>query len=55
LAEIPQALKEMDHRGMREDCKKFVLEWMDKNLSYLFRKEEDLIQETVATVRTMFM
>ena len=55
LAEIPQALKEMDHRGMREDCKKFVLEWMDKNLSYLFRKEEDLIQETVATVCTMFM
>jgi len=55
LAEILQALKEMDHWGMREDCKKFVLEWMDENLSYLLWKEEDLIQVTVATVRTIFM
>lgn len=55
LAEIPRALKEMDHRGMREDCKNFVLEWMNENLSYLVQKEEDLIQDTVATIRTMFI
>jgi hypothetical protein len=55
LAEIPQALETMDHRGMNEDCKKFVLKWMNQTLSYLIQREEDLIQETVDTVRIMFM
>ena len=55
LAEIPRALEGMDHRGMREECKKFELEWMNETLYYLIQKEEDLIQETVATVRSMFM
>lgn len=55
LAEIPRALEGMDHRGMREECKKFVLEWMNEILYYLIQKEEDLIQETVATLRSMFM
>ena len=39
---------------MREECKKFVLEWMNETLYYLIQKEEDLIQETVATIRSMF-
>ena len=55
LISIPEELRNMDHRGMNPDCKKHVLEWIDKTFLYLIRKEEDLIQETIATVRTMFM
>lgn len=51
---IPDALNNMDHRGMNPECKKYILEWIDINFSHLIRKEEDLIQEAVATVRGMF-
>lgn len=54
LVLIPEELKNMEHRGMNPDCKKHVLEWIDNTLLYLIRKEEDLIQETIATVHTMF-
>ena len=52
---IPSALKNMDHRGMNAECKKYILEWIDATLSYLIHKEEDLIQEAIATVRSMFV
>jgi len=52
---IPEALKNMDHRGMNLECKKYILEWMDATLLYLIRKEEDLIQEAVAIVRSMIV
>ena len=40
---------------MRKDCKKFVLEYINKNLFYPVQKEDNLIQETVATIHTMSM
>jgi hypothetical protein len=52
---IPDALKDMDHRGMNPECKKYILEWIDDKFLHLIRKEEDLIQEAVATVHTMFV
>jgi hypothetical protein len=52
---IPSALKDMDHRGMNPECKKYVLEWIDDTFSHLIRKEEDLIQEAVAIVHSMFV
>jgi hypothetical protein len=54
LISIPEQLKNMEHRGMNPDCKSHVLDWIDQNCLYLIRKEEDLIQETIATVRSMF-
>lgn len=54
LISIPDELKNMEHRGMSPDCKNHVLEWIDRTFLYLICKEEDLIQETIATVRTMF-
>ena len=52
---IPDALKDMDHRGMNPECKKYILEWIDATFSHLIRKKEDLIQEAIATVHDMFM
>jgi hypothetical protein len=40
---------------MNPECKKYILEWMDATLLYVIHKEEDLIQEAVATVLSMFM
>ena len=40
---------------MNTECKKYILEWIDDNCSHLIHKEEDLIQEDVATVHGMFM
>ena len=47
---IPEALKNIDHRGMNPECKQYILEWIDTTLLYLICKEEDLIQEAVTTV-----
>ena len=52
---IPSALKNMDHQGMNTECKKYILEWIDGTLSYLIHKEEDMIQEAVATIHSMFV
>jgi hypothetical protein len=54
LISIPEELKNMEHRGMNSDCKNHVLEWIDRTFLYLIRKEEDLIQETIALVYAMF-
>jgi len=51
---IPQTLEIMDHRGMNPECKEFFLKWIRESLSYLIHREEDLIQETIATVRNLF-
>ena len=40
---------------MNAECKKYILEWIDATLSYLIHKEEDLIQEAIATVCSMFV
>jgi hypothetical protein len=55
LISIPDALKKMDHRGMNPECKTYILEWIDITFSHLICKEEDLIQEAVAIVRSMFV
>ena len=52
---IPEALKDMDHRGMNPECKEDILQWMNANLLYLINGEEDLIQQAVATYRSIFM
>ena len=45
----------MDHQGMNLECKKCILEWIDETLLYLIHKEEDLIEEAIATVPSMFV
>ena len=52
---ISDVLKKMDHQGMNPECKKYILEWIENTFSHLVHKEEDLIQEAVATIRGMFM
>ena len=51
---IPETLEKMEHRGVNPECKKYVLEWIQQNFSRLIRKEEDLIQQAIATVHEMF-
>ena len=40
---------------MNPECKKYILEWIGNTFSHLICKEEDLIQDAVATVHGMFM
>jgi hypothetical protein len=54
LSSIPMALEEIDHRGMNPDCKRSILTWLRQSCLQV-QKEEDLIQETITTVRNLFM
>jgi hypothetical protein len=54
LIMIPQALEEMDHRGINPECKRFIITWIQESCMQLIHREEHLIQETIATVRSLF-
>jgi hypothetical protein len=53
LSMVPEVLAEIDHRGMNAECKRSILAWLRDSCAQV-RKEETLIQETIATVRKLF-
>ena len=53
LSLVPEALEEIDHHGMNPVCKHSILTWLRESCTQV-QKEENLIQETVATVRELF-
>jgi hypothetical protein len=53
LTSIPETLTNMEHRGMNAECKQFVLNWLRDECIHV-QKEEQLIQETITTVRNLF-
>lgn len=52
LNTIPDVLEELKHQGMKDGCKKFVIDWL-KGSDHL-QKEESIICTTINTVREMF-
>ena len=54
LSLVPEALEEMEHCGMNPECKRSILTWLRQSCTQV-QKEEILIQETVTTVRNLFM
>jgi len=50
---VPEVLEEIDHRGMNGVCKQSILTWL-RDSCVQVRKEENLIEETIATVRNLF-
>ena len=53
LSMVPEVLAEIDHRGMNVECKHSILTWL-RDSCVQVRKEETLIQETIAIVRNLF-
>jgi len=54
LSSVPDALEAIDHRGMNPECKRSILTWLRQSCVQV-QKEEGLIQETITTVRNLFM
>ena len=54
LSSVPDALEAIDHRGMNPECKHSILTWLRQSCVQV-QKEEGLIQETITTVRNLFM
>ncbi len=52
LSSIPGVLEDTDHRGMNPECKRSILDWLRDCVH--IQKEENLIQETIATVCDLF-
>jgi len=52
ISSIPDALVEIDHKGMQQSCKDYILSWF-KGSNHL-GKEEELIQNAIDTVHTRF-
>jgi hypothetical protein len=50
---VPEVLAEIDHRGMNAECKRSILTWL-RDSCVQVQKEENLIQETIVTVRNLF-
>ncbi len=53
LSLIPDVLEEIDHHGMNAACKRSILIWL-RNSCIQVQKEENIIQETIDTVRNLF-
>lgn len=53
LSLVPEVLEEIDHRGMNVECKRSILTWLRESCMQV-RKEENLIQETIDNVRSLF-
>ena len=54
LSLVPEALENMEHRGMNPECKRSILTWLRQSCTQV-QKEEKLIEETVTAVRNLFM
>jgi hypothetical protein len=54
LSSVPDALEAIDHQGMNPECKRSILTWLRQSCVQV-QKEEGLIQETITTVRNLFM
>lgn len=54
LSLVPEALEEIEHRGMNPECKTSILTWLRQSCIQV-QKEENLIRETVTTVQNLFM
>jgi hypothetical protein len=50
---VPEALEETEHRGMNQVCKDSIITWL-RNSCVQVRREEDLIEATIAAVRKLF-
>lgn len=53
LSLVPEALEKLEHRGMNPECKRSILTWLTNSCDQV-QKEETIIQETIATVCTLF-
>ena len=46
LTQVPDALGEIDHKGMRTECKNYVIDWLRDSCTHL-NNEEQLIEEAI--------
>ena len=54
LSLIPAALEQIEHRGMNPECRRSILDWLKEDGAPQVQKEEQLIQETIIAVLTLF-
>jgi hypothetical protein len=53
LSLVPNALEELEHRGMNPECKRSILTWLTGSCNQI-QTEENIIQATIAEVCTLF-
>ena len=53
LSLIPEVLEELEHCRMKPECKQSIIAWLQESCLHI-QREENLIEETIATVRGLF-
>ena len=53
LTSVPNALEELEHRGMNPECKRSIITWLKESCNQI-QTEEIIIQATIAEVCTLF-